>query len=75
MYTAILHVTIRQPQRIEIPKPTIWAPIRLWTGKQVFSCLLKIVASMSGTEARGMDLVGRATLNKMLYGPYGKEAT
>ncbi|CAG9322593.1 RPO31 [Blepharisma stoltei] len=28
-------------QRIDIPKPTIWKPRELWTGKQLFSVLLK----------------------------------
>ncbi|KAG8946948.1 hypothetical protein FRC00_009353, partial [Tulasnella sp. 408] len=27
--------------QIDIPPPTIWKPKRLWTGKQVFNCMMK----------------------------------
>ncbi|KDQ65120.1 hypothetical protein JAAARDRAFT_28779 [Jaapia argillacea MUCL 33604] len=28
-------------QQIDIPPPTIWKPVRLWTGKQVFNVLMR----------------------------------
>ncbi|PAV88876.1 hypothetical protein WR25_01740 isoform C [Diploscapter pachys] len=27
--------------RIDLPPPTIWKPVKLWTGKQVISCIIK----------------------------------
>jgi DNA-directed RNA polymerase III subunit RPC1 len=27
--------------QVDIPPPTIWKPVRLWTGKQVFNCLMR----------------------------------
>lgn len=26
---------------IDLPPPTIWKPVRLWTGKQVFNCMMR----------------------------------
>lgn len=27
--------------QIDLPPPTIWFPVRMWTGKQVYNCLMK----------------------------------
>ncbi|KAH9928960.1 beta and beta-prime subunits of DNA dependent RNA-polymerase [Fomitopsis serialis] len=34
-------VTPRNGEPIDIPPPTIWKPVRLWTGKQIFNVLMR----------------------------------
>ena len=58
----ILSVTANFPERITIPPPAIIKPVRLWTGKQAFSMLLR-------PNRKSKELVNLSAKAKRYEGP------
>jgi len=56
-----------------MPRPTIWKPVKLWTGKQLITSLLKTLALTVGSESNGMSLTSKYKIKSSLWGLKNKE--
>ena len=51
---------------IELLPPTIWKPVRLWTGKQVISTVLRHVCGQTAEKSLNMD--GKSRIKDVMFG-------
>ena len=60
---------LMQDQRIELVRPAIQKPRRLWTGKQLVTNLLKIIVNNKDKGVIGLNMASKSRIQGDYLGP------